>query len=546
MPRLSRIRIGALEDLAEQLRYTPRATVRQQILRAVALAGEIDPARAYPEDWVLRRLTGYAQAIEDPSSFVGEALLGDLSAFIERVTDRTGFTEADFPGPSIPVEALCERWGVSRKTLERYRRLGLVGFRAHQGRGVARLVIPSAAAEGFERRHAGRLARASGFRRVTAAERAKIIRGASRYRASLGLSLTAVARRLAARTGRAPETIRAVLRAHDRAATRPLFDPVRPPVERRRRIAFALWRRGQPLAAIAGRLGVARESAFRLINERRAALLRSLDLADRSASGETTSRPSLSALAHASVERPGWVPGESEARAFVREARFAPPPDADDERSIALALRALRERVRESIARLPASPRSSALDAIETDLRWTTVLLARLVRDQYPTILRALEERIGGPLTALPPAALRAAHRAALISAVQSAARFDGARGGRLAGLVSLSIARLPSLRGVSVAPGADRRAEPASLPLDDWTLRIGAWQRWLDPSPAHRSAILGLEEPKRGAVLARLGWSGARPLTAPELRERTGASARSVRRWMKSAPPAPGGSPVR
>jgi len=547
VPRLSRIRTGALEDLAEQLRYTPRSTVRKQVQRAIALANEIDPARNYAEDWVLQRLTGYPQSVEDPSLFVGEALLGDLSAFVERLTDRTGFTAADFPGPAIPVDALCERWGVSRKTVERYKRVGLVAFRASQPGGVSRLLVPVASIESFEQRHALRLASARDFARLTDAERARLLRRAARYRRSIGLSLSAIARRLAEHTGRSPETLRALLRAHDRASDDPLFDAQRPPAERRRRLAFGLWRRGFSLRAIGERLAVEREGAFRLINERRAGLLRALDLADRSAPGEPIELPPETVLNQPFVQRPGWAPGERDARAFVRAARESPPPDAEEERTLAFAVRLLRERTRESIARLPDSaPAAAVLDAIETDLRWTTILLARLVRDQYPTILRAIEERTQGPLTALPPPALRAGHGAALLAAAQSAARFDPARGGRLAGQITLAVARLPALRGVAVAPGSDRRAEPAALPLDDWTLRIAPWQRWLDPTPAQRAAMDTLDERRRAAVQARLGWFGERPLTARELRERFGVSPRALRRWMTAAPPAPGGSPVR
>ena len=235
MPRLTRIRTGFLEDLAEQLRYTPRATVRKQVQRALALAGEIDPARAYREDRISQRLTGFSVESEDPALLVGEALLGDLSAFVERVTSRAGIRAEDVPGASLRVEALAERWGVSRKTIERYRRLGLVGFRAEAGAsGVQHVLIPLVSVEAFERRHAGRLRAAGSFSRLTEAERRRMVRWAARYRATLGLSLGRAARRLSERTGRSAGAIVRAVRAEEERTGVRVFDPARPPAARNR------------------------------------------------------------------------------------------------------------------------------------------------------------------------------------------------------------------------------------------------------------------------------------------------------------------------
>jgi hypothetical protein len=50
VPRVSALRLAALADLAEQLRYAPSRAVRAQLARAAALADELEERRNYPED----------------------------------------------------------------------------------------------------------------------------------------------------------------------------------------------------------------------------------------------------------------------------------------------------------------------------------------------------------------------------------------------------------------------------------------------------------------------------------------------------------------
>ena len=80
MPRLSTLRAGALADLAEQLRYAPAPAVRRYLQNIDGLAREVDPATAYPEEFVVFRVTGFRPDGAGAGVLPGEALLADLSA----------------------------------------------------------------------------------------------------------------------------------------------------------------------------------------------------------------------------------------------------------------------------------------------------------------------------------------------------------------------------------------------------------------------------------------------------------------------------------
>ena len=119
MPPLPRLRVAALDDLARQLRYAPREALERHIASAERLCEELDPDRGYPEDWFIYRLTGYRPEISEPASLVGEALLGDLSALVERLSVAAGQTPEDAGEGALTIEGLCARWSVRRKTIAR-------------------------------------------------------------------------------------------------------------------------------------------------------------------------------------------------------------------------------------------------------------------------------------------------------------------------------------------------------------------------------------------------------------------------------------------
>ena len=101
-------------------------------------AAEKDAAPAFPEEWVVFRITGLrtesALAGGEAVMLVREAVIADLGPLVERLSSAAGIEEKDLlakagkggalGGPWSDVPAVCERWKVSRKTLERYRRMG--------------------------------------------------------------------------------------------------------------------------------------------------------------------------------------------------------------------------------------------------------------------------------------------------------------------------------------------------------------------------------------------------------------------------------------
>lgn len=551
MPRLTALRVAPLERLALDLRFAPRLTLLRQIEAAERLAGEIDTDRAYPLAWVAKRLTGFRpEAGEaDEVSLPGAALAGDLSAFVERLSTRAALTARDCGVGALSLEALCARWGVTRKTIERKRREGLVGRRIVGKGGRPALMFTLAAVERFERRSPGTRPRtgpsargidgptkAARTPRANARTRETVARLARRGKAREGWSSGEAAARIASawgeRLGVSRSAVARALRRRDRESDAPMFADERGPVDAREaEFARRAWKRGVPVAALATRFGRSRASIHRVVNERRATLLRSLDLA--CPESPLFERPDAAAtlLAPPAVREGLFAPPETDARSFRATAIGAPPPSEPDELARAAAMCFLRWRARRAIGALPRfNPSSGALDAIETDLRWAEALCIAQSRSLARLALRSIEERAGVPLTAMAPHAARAAHEAAMGAIVRAAWAFDpfealGARDERrrlAAAATSFLTKALAGLADRGARPGAalPRDARPvaqrsraapgatAHAALTDWAAHAAPWSAWLGAPPGVRAALGSLGAAHREAVRLRYGWS--------------------------------------
>ena len=125
----------------------------------------------------------------------------------------------------------------------------------------------------------------------------------------------------------------------------------------------------------------------------------------------------------------------------------------------------------------------------------------------------------------LPARALEEMLLEAVFAAAGAVDAFDPFRGGRLAGPVGLAVDRVGaawSKEGRLPKVGAAGRAALVlgeGARLAEWTHRMSAWQRWLEPPAGVREAAMAGRPTARDAALlrARFGW-GERPCTHAEL----------------------------
>lgn len=581
MAKPRRISSSAIARLAEELRFAPKAAARRIIERAESLGGRIDPGELYSEQWLTQQLTGFqtgsAPAADvsqadgaGPRLIPGLAVLADLGPLIDRLSVSAAYADAELGPPDwLGVAELCERWHITRRTLERYRGRGLPGRRARvaSGQGKPTWVVRFSRTDvdRFAARNAGALAAAASFSRLGSDEAAEIERAAATGLPP-GASNTAVARQIAAELGRSTGSVLRVVRGlPGRLRGKPA--PPRPLLADPGALSLRARHFGISPGKVSRRTGLSPAALARRERIALAEALRSIDLG-----GTGRPKPSTLGDADAVLSQP-WVqvglgePSAADVRTLVAEAneRSWADPVAERQRSAAVAL--LRARARASLTALdPRRPSAADLDRITTDLCWMSRLIVELVRSQEFAILQTVRAVCGQGLLDLPSAFVRNVWPAVMREAILAVGVFDPGRGGRLASPVGLAVNRLLIGRwdafitarhqrsgwtaGLSDGPigknaGASERATPlaqddtASLHLADWTVWVHPAQAWCD---VPRAAFYGAAELKpawRELLSARYGWgrygqAGVR--SSAELAAARGVRLEQIRRTERAA----------
>lgn len=531
MPKLSSIRLDALSDLVAELRYTPRDALRRCVERTESLAMEIDAETTYPMEWVVFRVTGYRPKDAPEEMVVGEALIADLSSMLEHLSEVAEIGEADLGSETLSTEDLMERWGVSRRSIERYRRQGLVARRYQDAGGVTRLAFSADVVEAFEDRRGDRLERARSFERIGEEERDWLYRRALRYRERLGCRFAPIAQRLSERSGRSIGAVRRALRAADEATGEPLFRVRTNLAEQQSRVIARAVDWGLKPGVIAERYGRARTSVLRIAVDEHAGRLR--EWRDRIVPADAPESVDIDRVTDAVLSTPGateFVLDEPilEAKALLASVGAMPQPAATREAEMGAARYLLLIRAGRAIDDLaPSMALGTSVDAIETDLRWALGLQRMLVRTQLPLVVRTIEQRLGVGLLTLRPDQIRRVVRLAMDAAGRATASYHPVRPaksltsfGRLASPVSLALNKaLSGIDSGGLRPSEGiGRATTGRAELDDWTRRLAPWQRLVEVHPGLFGLVRDdgapLRDEDRALVSARFGLGGSPPRT--------------------------------
>ena len=222
---MSQFRSPAIAELARQLKRGPVRLRLRQLINIEFLLSLVEPPKAYPADFVCHVLTGFRPNPAQPGPRDGQLidadmLIGDLVTLAEFLSDDAGISAAEWEGPVHSIADLARRFDVSTKTIFRWRRRGLVGWKFRFADARSRVVFPDRCVRRFVSRNADLVHRGSSFSQLDKAERGRILERAQALFEEGETTINAVARQIAAETGRAIETIRLILKAHDEAHPR--------------------------------------------------------------------------------------------------------------------------------------------------------------------------------------------------------------------------------------------------------------------------------------------------------------------------------------
>ncbi len=273
---MRRIQNKDLAQLLLQLRYAPRGKRREQLAAAEQLVHLIDPAKEYPFEFIHYRIVGFSP--KDPPDqpvVIGQEILSDLSVFISRLSGQLAEAVDPTCEPVYTIDGLIAHFGVSRRTVERWRKRGLVGRKAIFPDGHRRLAFSGTAVDTFAAEHAPSVRRASRFSRITQAEKSAIIRRARALASESQLSRHKIIDQIAGEHGKAHETIRYTVKKYEQEhPDKPVFRDTPGTVSVSEAAdLYRLFRQGTPVKELMQRFRITRSSVYRLVNVRRARVI---------------------------------------------------------------------------------------------------------------------------------------------------------------------------------------------------------------------------------------------------------------------------------
>jgi RNA polymerase primary sigma factor len=271
--------LPTIASLADQLRRGPRRLRLRQLLNIEFLLSVIEYGKQYPYDFICHALTGYRPATTTDGDRLldGEPLIADLVELAEDLSGDADLTPEGWAGVAYSVNDLARRFDVSTKTIFRWRRRGLAGWRFRCADRRQRLFFPEHAVRRFVGNHVDLVARGSTFSQLSPQERERIVARAQALTADGPRTVNAVARTIATEVGRAIETVRLILKHHDEAhPSAGIFN--RSPLHVQGHDQhLAIWEAyvdGARVEALAERFGRSVAWVYRVVTEMRARELR--------------------------------------------------------------------------------------------------------------------------------------------------------------------------------------------------------------------------------------------------------------------------------
>ena len=212
---MAKFRIDNLAALARQMEFTPTEARAAQVAAAEQLLHSIEPGKAYPLDFITFKITGFHPKGAQLDQLAGMALQHDLGLLIERISETLDVRTTALSEPVLMIEDVTERFNVTSKTIQRWRRRGLPARRFVFPDGKRRVGFLISSVERFFATHRDQVSRGTNFSQVDDLERDEILRRARRLATQCQCCVNEISRRIARKLNRSPATILHTIRKHD-------------------------------------------------------------------------------------------------------------------------------------------------------------------------------------------------------------------------------------------------------------------------------------------------------------------------------------------
>ncbi len=270
----SKFQHPVLKQLTEQQkRYAPLDKRLEQMDRAEDLLNALDDDTTYRYPELCEAITGFRPDKYPDLILTASELRHDLPLFVEELSDSLDMPVEKAGEPVLTVDELSEQFNVSTKTVDRWRKRGLVSRKFKFGNRT-RVGFLRSSVDRFVSEHGTEIERGARFTQLSEAEKIEIIMKAQRL-ARHGACPAEVGKRLARWFNRSPETIRYTLKQHDELNPENAIFPSAsmPMTADRKHEIYQKFVGGMSADALAQEYCRTRTSIYRIVSEVRAEIL---------------------------------------------------------------------------------------------------------------------------------------------------------------------------------------------------------------------------------------------------------------------------------
>src|SRR4030042_4201783 len=270
---MRKIQSPKLAQLLMQLRFTPIGKRKKQLTEAVKLLDIIEKEKEYPFEFVYFRITGHQSSsgrVTENSK--GEQLSEDLRILISKLSGQLAEKADSLTEKVYRIDELSNILGVSTKTINRWRRRGLIAQKYVFGDGKKVFGFPQSVVNKFAEANPILTKKARDFRRLTKTERRKIIKKGAELAAKTNLSRHKIIEKIAQDSGRCRETIRYTLLKQESASPNRITFKLRTGMASAEEASeiYRQYKQGIDIKDLISQFGRSKSSVYRIINIRRA------------------------------------------------------------------------------------------------------------------------------------------------------------------------------------------------------------------------------------------------------------------------------------
>lgn len=263
-----------LKQLTEQQkRYAPLDKRIEQMDRAEVLLASLTPDQTFHYPQLCEAITGFRTDKYPDLILTVTDLQHDLPLFVEELSASLDMPVENAGEPVLTVDEISEQFNVSTKTVDRWRKRGLVSRRFKFG-NRSRVGFLRSSVDRFVNEHGNEIERGTRFTQLSDGEKLEIVTKAQRL-ARHGACPAEVGKRLSRWFNRSPETIRYTLKQYDLENPENAVFPTAstPLTDDRKQEIYQKFVGGMSADALAQEFCRTRTSVYRIVSEVRAELL---------------------------------------------------------------------------------------------------------------------------------------------------------------------------------------------------------------------------------------------------------------------------------